>query len=221
MRLVLGFLLSILLIYTITLSIFLPKAVARAREDAQIKSLEKKLAIQKKVYFASAVQVDEEKETKVIIPTNTPVPTRTPTPSPTPTPKPKQTSSGGGSTQTAASATVISVSNDEIISHIMNQINEYRKSQGLSSVSTDQATCDFAKKRAGELSSNFSHDGFKPYPYASFSKVTENIAMNSNYKNVVPGWIASAGHAENMRADTPYVCVARNGNYYAYEGWKP
>jgi len=45
--------------------------------------------------------------------------------------------------------------------------------------------------------------------------------MNSDYRKVVPNWIASSGHAENMQKDTPYICIKSNGNYYAYEGWKP
>ena len=109
----------------------------------------------------------------------------------------------------------------------MTKINEYRKSQGLSEVKTDQYTCDFAKTRAGEIATSFNHDGFrsrinnKSLPYPSYSQVTENIAMTSNYQDVVNMWISFSGHAENMRKDTPYVCVERNDNYYAYEGWRP
>lgn len=109
----------------------------------------------------------------------------------------------------------------------MNAINNYRKSQGLSQVSTNAQTCNFAKIRAREISTNFSHDGFrsrinsKTLPYPSYHVVTENIARNSNYKNVVSSWINSSGHAANMRKDTPYVCVEGYGNFWAYEGWKP
>jgi uncharacterized protein YkwD len=58
-------------------------------------------------------------------------------------------------------------------------------------------------------------------PYAKWSAITENIAMTSNYGDVVTMWKNSSGHAANMRADTPFVCVMQNGNYYAYEGMKP
>jgi len=109
----------------------------------------------------------------------------------------------------------------------MNQINAYRASQGLSSVQTSDQTCNFASIRAKEISTSFNHDGFnqrissKTLPYTSWSKVTENIAMTSDYKSVVSMWQNSAGHAANMRAETPYVCVVQNGNYYAYEGMRP
>lgn len=116
---------------------------------------------------------------------------------------------------------------DNVKSFLMTAINDYRKSQGLSEVKTDSNTCDFAKTRAREISQNFNHDGFNnriqnhTLPYPSYHTITENIAMNPNYKNVVAGWISSAGHAANMRADTPFVCVENAENYYVYEGWKP
>jgi uncharacterized protein YkwD len=109
----------------------------------------------------------------------------------------------------------------------MNAINDYRKSQGLSAVKTDPYTCSFAKIRAQEITQGFNHDGFSnritshTLPYPTYHQVTENIAMTSDYKRVVTLWINSPGHAENMRRDTPYVCVESSGNYYAYEGWRP
>jgi uncharacterized protein YkwD len=144
------------------------------------------------------------------VPTTTPIPTAAPTLIPIPTP-----------------TTTPNNENDTVKSYIMNAINEYRRSQGLYEVKTDPYTCGFAKTRASEISSNFSHDGFNQrvnagtLPYPGYSSITENIAMTSDYQRVVQLWINSAGHAENMRRDTPYVCVERYGNYYAYEGWKP
>jgi uncharacterized protein YkwD len=115
----------------------------------------------------------------------------------------------------------------DAMSFIMTGINNYRSSQGLSSVQTSNETCSFAATRAVEIVSNFSHDGFqnridsKTLPYKTWSGITENIAMTSNYKDVVNMWINSPGHAANMRADTPFVCVRQNGNYFAYVGMKP
>lgn len=165
-------------------------------------------------------------------PTKTPSPTPTPrvrrvkTPTPTPTKKPSATPSPT-KVVTPTPTNQPAGSTDEKKTYIMNAINAYRKSQGLSPVQTDQHTCNFAKIRAQEITKGFNHDGFsdrinaKSLPYPSYSRVTENIAMTSDYKRVVTLWINSAGHAENMRRDTPYVCVESSGNYYAYEGWKP
>lgn len=149
--------------------------------------------------------------TPVASPTSTPKPTFTPTPKPILTPKPTSTS----------------VATSSSTDYIMNQINNYRTSLGLSKVQTDSYTCNFAKIRAQEISQGFNHDGFnkrvssRTLPYPSYQKVTENIAMTSDYRQVESMWQNSPGHAENMRADTPYVCVMQYGNYYAYEGWKP
>lgn len=110
---------------------------------------------------------------------------------------------------------------------IMAAINAYRASKGLPVVIADPYTCAFAKTRAQEIVTNFSHDGFsqrvqnKTLPYPGYSEVTENVAMAGSYQDIVPMWINSPGHAKNMEADTPYVCVESSGNYYAYEGWRP
>lgn len=155
-------------------------------------------------------------------PTPTPkvssTPTLTPSPTPTLTPTPTQINLPSGSPSPTA------VSNESIKTYLMNEVNAYRRSQGLTEVTTDPYTCDFAKIRAKEISINFNHSGFnervnsKTLPYPSYSKITENISMNSDYKRVVPGWIASSGHAQNMHADTPFVCIEKYGKYYAYEG---
>ena len=122
------------------------------------------------------------------------------------------------------------VANAQEISHkdyILGKINEYRASQGVSAASPNLETCSFARTRAGEITSNFNHDTFtqkissNTLPYPSYSLVTENIAMTDNYQDVANIWINSGPHAEILRKDTPFICVEQNGNYYAYEGWKP
>ncbi len=118
-------------------------------------------------------------------------------------------------------------SSSDAMTYVIQGINTYRASQGLGAVRTSAETCAFAATRAQEINGSFSHDGFqsradnKSLPYSSWSGITENIAMTSDYKNVVDMWANSPGHAANMRADTPYVCVRQNGNYFAYEGMKP
>lgn len=132
----------------------------------------------------------------------------------------------------ATSMSAVSVATEEIsttsdMEFILSQINDYRESQGLPKVVPNSQTCDFARLRAEEVSKNFNHDGFNNryktnnLPYKTGQKETENLARNSNYRKVVSAWIASPGHAENLRADTPYVCVQGYGEYYAYEGWRP
>ncbi len=162
-------------------------------------------------------------------PTQTPTPTLRPIRTPTPTLKPIKTPTLIPTKVPTIQATpsLTMTSSLSFQDFIMSEINEYRRSQGLSIVKTHSSTCAFAKTRAKEIATSFNHDGFrdrinnKTLPYPSYSSITENIAMTSDYKQVVTMWKNSSGHAENMRKDTPFVCVEREGNYYAYEGWKP
>lgn len=111
--------------------------------------------------------------------------------------------------------------------HIINEINSYRISKGLSSTKKEQFTCEFAKLRSIEISKSFNHDGFtdrinnKSLPYPSYSQVIENIANNGDYKQVVNMWINSPSHAANIKKDTLYACVGNFGNFYVYESWRP
>lgn len=170
---------------------------------------------------SASIQSFEPTNTPSFLPTQTVTPTQLPTPSlkpkviavktpttPKPTKQPMQTSP---------------------TEFILQKVNEYRASLALSPVRSNSETCSFAQVRAEEISSSekFNHNGFvdrinnKNLPYPNYSEVTENIAYNTDYTDVVTKWIASSGHAENMRKNTQYVCVGKFGDYYAYEGWQP
>jgi len=172
-------------------------------------------------------------------PTLTPSSTSTPMPTPSPTLSAKQNSTeekasssqqNSEETQNVQQAQSNPIANTKEQSHkdyILGKINEYRASQGISAAQPNAETCSFARTRAGEISSNFNHDSFtqkissNTLPYPSYSLVTENIAMTGNFMDAVNIWLNSGPHAENMRKDTPFICVEQNGNYFAYEGWKP
>ncbi|MEK7571121.1 MAG: CAP domain-containing protein [Patescibacteria group bacterium] len=106
------------------------------------------------------------------------------------------------------------------------EINAYRAKYNLTPVQASNQTCAFAKTRAQEIVSDFSHRGFrsrinaKTLPYTQWSSATENIAMTTKSEEVVSLWINSPAHAANMRKDTPFVCVQKYGDNYAYEGMK-
>ena len=112
-------------------------------------------------------------------------------------------------------------------SDLLQQINNFRSSKGLSTLTANSETCFFANIRSQEIISSFNHDGFtnrvnsKTLPYPSYSSVAENIAMNSDSNNVVQSWIDSPGHHANLIKDVPYGCVVGNGKYYVFEAWKP
>ncbi len=201
-----------ILIIALVISLLLPQQLLAHHKKERVKKISK---VEKITYRQSIhIKLGPDHKKKVTKPTPTPkttVPTPT-TPPVTPTPE-----------KTPAPAPIT----DEKKAYIMDAINKYRASQGLSSVTTNDVTCSFAKVRAAEITRDFSHKGFQDrinsgtLPYSGYSRITENLAMTSNYKEVVDLWINSPGHAANMRDDTPYVCVEYDGNYYAYEGWKP
>lgn len=121
----------------------------------------------------------------------------------------------------------ISNSSSNVGLSLISQINDFRSSKGLTPFQTDGYTCAFAVIRAGEITGNFSHDGFrtridsKSLPYPSYTGVSENIAMNPDPNNVVKGWIESSGHNANLSRSDKYACVAKNGNYYVFVSWNP
>jgi len=115
----------------------------------------------------------------------------------------------------------------DVSSYILQGVNDYRASMGLSPVQSSQETCDFAAIRAQEIANGFNHDGFynrvnnHTIPYSQWSHATENIAQAPDYKEVVTLWKNSPEHAANMRDNTPYVCIEQYQSYYAYEGMRP
>jgi uncharacterized protein YkwD len=107
------------------------------------------------------------------------------------------------------------------------EINKYRASRNLKPLATSLEVCNFAQTRAQEISTGFNHEGFnnrvnsKTLPYKSFSEVVENIAQNSNYKEVLNSWLNSPPHTANLEKDVPFGCVAILNSFYVYEGLKP
>lgn len=151
-------------------------------------------------------------------PTVTPSPTPTPTPIPTVTPKIVLKNVEQGITMNSGNSPG---------NYILNQINDFRKANDLSQLNAESSTCNFAQVRAKEIVGNFNHDGFdsrvasKTFPFPSYSEIVENIAMNSDYEAVFEVWKNSSGHRDNLLKGLPNGCVASEGNYYVYIGWKP
>ncbi|HSX09065.1 MAG TPA: CAP domain-containing protein [Candidatus Saccharimonadales bacterium] len=114
----------------------------------------------------------------------------------------------------------------DVSAYLLQGVNEYRSSLGLSQVQSSAETCAFAAVRAKEISGGFNHDGFNnrvanhTIPYATWTRATENIAQAPDYKEVVTLWKNSPEHAANMRDNTPYVCIEQYDSYYAYEGMR-
>ncbi len=165
-----------------------------------------------KNYLLAYTKIDTNN--KSVLGTNTSKPTIQATATPTPLP------------QQITQPPVKSPTLSDISVYLLNGVNQYRASLGLSPVQSSAQTCAFAATRAQEIASGFNHNGFNDrvanhtIPYSSWSHATENIAQAPNYQEVVTLWKNSPEHAANMRDNTPYVCIEQYESYYAYEGMR-
>lgn len=118
-------------------------------------------------------------------------------------------------------AVVISTKKDEKPNpSLLTDINNYRKSLGLNAFVTNDIVCNFAKKRAQELTVNFSHEGSNP-PYPSYSNTAENIASANSKEEVLDLWKNSDGHNKNLLSNAKFACTANSGKFYTFESWTP
>lgn len=110
------------------------------------------------------------------------------------------------------------------------QINQYRQSQNLPSLSWNETIAQQARDHSQAMASGavpFSHKGFderinsikQSIPYRS---AAENVASNQGYSNpeqqAVAGWLESPGHLKNIQGefDLTGVGIAKNSQdeYY-------
>ena len=86
-------------------------------------------------------------------------------------------------------------------------MNEERKSEGLSELTTTTVLCEAANIRAAEIAEVFDHnrpDGRSCFTVLkecgiSYSSAGENIAAGyATPEDVVKGWMNSSGHKENI-----------------------
>ena len=179
------------------------------------------------IFYFNSQQVEAAPTTenvKAKVPTLTPTSTLTPARVPTiniPTSTPKITSAQN----LAATPTEVLPKQQSVSESLLEQVNNFRKANGYSVVSSTPETCSFAQIRADEITTNLNHEGFTnrinnhTLPYTSYSIVIENIAFNSAPMEVVPQWINSPMHAENMKKNIQFACVGISGNYFVLEGF--
>lgn len=113
---------------------------------------------------------------------------------------------------------------------VFNQINQYRKSRGLSALTLDSRITAQAQAHSQAMASGrvpFSHDGFqqrvqiisRSIPY---SNAAENVSYSKGYQDpatqAVQGWLKSSGHKKNIEGkyDLTGIGAAKNakGEYY-------
>lgn len=134
----------------------------------------------------------------IILPTNTPTtaPTVVPTTKPTTTPTPIE--------ELAIEGTNSNYSGDTIF----NEVNKYRAVNNKSQLVLKQDLCTFALARAKESISDWSHNGFRPMSKKyNYGFMVENLSSNYTSFQVVPAWINSPTHKQNLDANIKYGCV--------------
>lgn len=111
---------------------------------------------------------------------------------------------------------------------VYNQVNQYRASRGLSSLTVNTRMSEQARIHSQNMASGkvaFGHQGFQQRVTAvaiPYSSAAENVAYNQGYSDpatqAVQGWIKSSGHRQNMEGNFNLtgIGVATNaqGQYY-------
>jgi uncharacterized protein YkwD len=97
--------------------------------------------------------------------------------------------------------------------NIFTLVNKHRKGIGVNELSFNQKLCAFAQKRAEQLITNYSHDGYVPVPY-TYRIASENIGGGISDEIIVKSWLNSKSHRQALE-DGRYTdtCVAVYKDY--------
>lgn len=95
---------------------------------------------------------------------------------------------------------------------IFSQVNTYRQSQGLSTLSEHDALCSLALIRAKDSVTDWSHKGFFAKAEViqnsyGFAEVVENLVKDYSEIEVVPAWLDSPTHKRNLDVNLKYGCI--------------
>jgi uncharacterized protein YkwD len=92
-----------------------------------------------------------------------------------------------------------------------NQINNYRRSQGLPALTWNEAIATQARTHSQNMANKsvpFGHSGFQARVVATkipYSSAAENVAYNMGYTSpatqAVQGWLKSPGHLANIKGN--------------------
>ncbi len=111
---------------------------------------------------------------------------------------------------------------------ILNEVNHYRVSQGLTELKLSSNISKEAKEHSVEMANNsvkFGHNGFDKRMNTVFGEfnqprgIAENVAMSPfSAQSIVKMWLNSPGHKKNIEGDFNYTGIgfAYDKNGYAY-----
>lgn len=99
---------------------------------------------------------------------------------------------------------------------LLNDVNNYRKDNGLSALVKTPSLCSVAESRLSETRKNWGHTGFSAARFCTVNcSMGENLAKDyKSEQEIVDAWIASDGHRAIMLDERiKYGCVASDGQY--------
>lgn len=112
--------------------------------------------------------------------------------------------------------TNIAYINDDYEYKVFNSIQQWRVDNNLPIFKVDDNLCKVAKARSIEIQVNWSHDGLKPNKELHYSSLGENISKDFlNPENILPAWLMSKTHRENLERDYTHFCIKCTNNYCA------
>jgi len=97
---------------------------------------------------------------------------------------------------------------------LMEKVNAYRESMGLSTLKKSDRLCDIAKIRIVEVQENWSHEGFYAERFCKECTIGENLAKEYiSEQSTLSNWIKSPSHREQMVTPYTHACVVTDKDY--------
>lgn len=96
---------------------------------------------------------------------------------------------------------------------LMSVVNNWRHTQGLKPYTKNDWLCEQAEKRVKEIQIDFSHNGFWNIK-GDYRDLAENLSKDIfNEHQHLNGWLNSASHAANLKANYYFSCIRCENNY--------
>jgi uncharacterized protein YkwD len=114
---------------------------------------------------------------------------------------------------------VVSINKNTYEDQLFKIIQDWRVENGKDKYKYSQILCTVAKKRVEQIKMNWSHDGFKQAlndirEVTNYKIIGENLSKDFiDPKLVLPAWLNSKLHRDNLEKDYQYSCIQCSGTY--------
>lgn len=107
------------------------------------------------------------------------------------------------------------------------QVNLYRLQNNLTIAERSNDVCEVAEGRLKEIQDSYQHNQLQNFDlaYGIWSENLGRIVKNKgtsfeNSQEILKEWIESPKHNANLLANLDTFCIATNGIYYTFIGYK-